>query len=421
MKPVSGWTAADGTASGLRAMFDAAPLSLTVGAEEELMLVDPGNGRLAAEIEHALRRLGGDSRFQAEFRASQVEVVTRPCLSPADVGRELAVARLELADAIGPELAVLASGSHPTAVDLGPVTTGERYHALARSNPWAERAMLTCGLHIHVGLAGADRALAVYNALRSYLPELAALGANSPFHGGERTGLASTRMQLNRSLTRHGVPPSFPDWRTYAELIAWGHAGGAIPDASYHWWDLRLHPGCGTIELRICDTQTDLDDTIALVALVQALVAWLAERHDAGEELPVHDGYRIAESAWLAAHGGVGGEVLDLASGERHPVAGRVAELLETLEATSHELGTEAELARLERLTRAGGADRQLRAARELGIDRLPARLAADTIASAKRVRARATADATPGRAVASRGRVARLRGVALASPLFLA
>jgi glutamate---cysteine ligase / carboxylate-amine ligase len=406
VNPIASGTTVEGSAKTLRAMFDAAPLSLTVGAEEELMLVDPCDGRLAGEIEYVLRRAGGDSRFQAEFRAAQVELVTRPCLSAVDVGRELAVARLDLDEAIGPELATMASGAHPTADGLGPLTDGERYRKLAHDNPWAARHMLTCGLHIHVGVTGADRALAVYNALRSFLPELAALGCNSPFHAGEGTGLSSTRMQLNRSLSRHGVPPAFADWGAYAAFTDWGHTGGAIPDASYHWWDLRLHPGCGTVEIRVCDTQTDLDDTVSLVALTQALVAWLTERHDAGEALPVHDGYRIAESLWLAAHVGVAGELLELDTGRRRSLSDRVAELIDMLAPTACELGTEHELARLAALATSCGADRQQQVVEAVGIDRLPAWLAAETTASARRVRASADTPPPPEAGAAHRSSV---------------
>ncbi len=390
MKPITAWTEAEGTVRGLRAAFDAAALSLTVGAEEELMLVTPDGTHLLAGIEDTLRRAGGDDRFRAEFRAAQIELVTRPSLSAADIGRELAVARLDLRDALPSSSAAMACGAHPTATALGPVTNGDRYEALARDNPWAARTMLSCGLHVHVAVAGADRALAVYNTLRSYAPEFLALSVNSPFHRGERTGLASTRAQLNRSLARHGVPPAFPDWGAVAELTSWGHADGVIPDPSYHWWDVRLHPGYGTVEIRACDAQTEISDTVALVALAQALVAWLAERVDAGETLPVHDGYRIAESLWLASLDRAAPEVLDLDTGMRVPLVERVAELVEVLAPTAVELGTERELARLRELARARGADRQLEIASALGVDGLAARLTEDTIASARRCLERA-------------------------------
>jgi glutamate---cysteine ligase / carboxylate-amine ligase len=180
--------------------------------------------------------------------------------------------------------------------------------------------------------------------------------------------------------------------------------GGVIPDASYHWWDLRLHPGFGTVEVRVCDTQTDLDDTVSLVALTQALVAWLIERHDAGETLPVHDGYRIAESLWLAAHVGATRDLLDLDTGARRPLPERIAELLEALGPTARELGTESELARLATLATWCGADRQRQVVQAVGIDRLPAWLTAESTASARRVRARADAHPTSAPQVAAAG-----------------
>jgi carboxylate-amine ligase len=342
-------------------------LSLTVGVEEELMLIDPSSGRLVPRIEDVLRGAGGDERVCAELRASQVELVTRPYLSSADVGRELSHARLDLARALGEDIALLACGAHPTATDPGPITDGDRYRAIARDNPWAARHLLTCGLHVHVAVADGDRALAVYNALRSFLPEFAALSANSPFHAGSDTGVGSTRMQLNRSLARHGVPPVFRDWDAYADFVEWGRAGGALPDHSYHWWDLRLHPGFGTLELRVCDTQTEIRDTVALVALAQTLVAWLAQRHDAGERLPVHDGHRIAESVWLGLLTGGPGSLLCLETGERQPTTDRVARLVDVLGPTAAELGTHTELARLGSLAAVRGAERQEVVARHRG------------------------------------------------------
>jgi carboxylate-amine ligase len=382
MKPTSCWEPGTATPGALRHAFDASALSLTVGAEEELMLVG-ADGRLAAGIGGVLERLEGDQRFRAEFRASQVELVTRPFLSAADVGRELATARIELAEAVAPETRPLACGTHPTARSLGPITDGERYREVAADNPWAARHMLTCGLHVHVALSDADRALAVYNALRSYLPELAALAANSPFHRSLDTGLASTRLQLSRGLARHGVPPAFPDWDAYAAFVAWGRAGGALRDPSYHWWDLRLHPRYGTLELRACDTQTDVADAVALIALAQTLVAWLAARHDDGERLPVHDAHRIAESLWLAGRDGPRA-LPDLDSGRLEPVVDRVGALLEALAPVAADLGTGDELARVATLAHTGRADLQRALVRRRGLTVLLETLAARTLDSAR-------------------------------------
>jgi carboxylate-amine ligase len=374
----------------LRAAFDTAALSLTVGAEEEVMLVDPRASRLLPVAEDLLVSLDGDGRFQAEFRAAVLEIVTRPYLSAADVGRELALARVELDDAASNRARLLACGTHPTDGDVGPITEGERYGAIATENPWAARHMLTCGLHIHVAVADADRALAVCNALRSYLPEFTAIAANSPYHRSADAGVASTRYQLNRYVARHGVPPAFRDWNEYAAFVDWGRTSGSIPDTGYHWWDLRLHPGYGTIELRACDTQTDSADAAALVGLAQTLVASLAGRYDAGERLPVHDSHRIAESCWLGARTGAGGMLLELETGVREPTADRIGRLVDRLAPVAVELGTERELARVLLLARASGADEQRRAVNEHGSIGLVDWLANRTLTSARTYLARA-------------------------------
>ncbi len=387
----------------LRAAFDAAALSLTIGAEEELLLVDHGADDLAPVVAEALTGMGADSRFHPEFREAQIEVVTRPCLTPADVGRELAVGRIDLAEALRGRARPVSCGTHPTAESLGPMMDGERYRAIATDNPWAALHMLTCGLHIHVALADGDRALAVYNTLRSYLPEFAALAANSPFHRSGDSGASSARAHLNRALSRAGVPPAFRDWDAYAEFVAWGRTGGSIPDPGYHWWDLRLHPGHGTLEIRACDAQTDVADAVALVGLAQTLVAWLAGRYERGESLPVHDSYRISESLWMAAREGA---VLDLDTGEREPILTRIGRLLDVLAPVGAELGTERELARVFMLARSCEAERQRERVDRVGIDDLVDWLADETLASARRYLVRAGV-AAPGPAATSVNRTA--------------
>jgi carboxylate-amine ligase len=176
----------------------------------------------------------------------------------------------------------------------------------------------------------------------------------------------------------------FRDWSAYGEFVAWGRAGGSIPDPGYHWWDLRLHPGHGTLEIRACDAQTELADAVALVGFAQTLVAWLAGRYDRGERLAVHDSYRISESLWMGARSGAGGTLLDLQTGKRVRVAARIGGLLDELAPVAAELGTERELARASLLTRACGADRQRERVDRLGIDGLVDWLAERTLASAR-------------------------------------
>ena len=155
-------------------------------------------------------------------------------------------------------------------------------------------------------MRGADRALAVLNAVRSYLPDLAALAGNAPLHAGRDTGLASVRPEISGLLPRQGVPPAFSSWEAYADYLAWGRRGGLFPGEGEPWWEARGHDELGTIELRVPDAQTTADEAAGVLALGAGLIAWLAERHDAGEPLPVHDTIRIAENRWRALRHGLG-------------------------------------------------------------------------------------------------------------------
>jgi len=364
----------------LRARFDGAA-SFTVGAEDELLLVDADTLRPSPAGERALTLADGDPRVTGELRASQVEAVTPVCVSAADVARELASVRRLLALGLARDgVLVVGAGTHPLALAPGPLARTHRSRTLARQHPWAAANVLTCGLHVHVAVGGADRALAVHDALRSYLPELIALGANAPYHRGEDSGLATVRPKLNGAWPRGGVPPAFRSWRDFSEFVVWGRDGGAFADCSHHWWDLRLNTDHGTIEVRAADTQLRVADAAAVVALVQCLVFELAARHDAGEPLPVAPCERIAENVYLAMRDGVAGSLIDLESGARVRTADRLHVLAERLMPAAVELGCDAELCGIAPLLLAGGgAGHQRRLARHVGIDALPAALAAET------------------------------------------
>jgi carboxylate-amine ligase len=185
----------------LRSLFDrVAPF--TVGAEEELLLVDAQTLLPAPAAEYALALGAGDRRLAGELRSTQVESMTPVCVSVADVARELASIRRLVSRGLGPDVLVVGTGAHALTRDPGPMSSAQRHRRIAAEPPWAANNVLTCGLHVHVAVSGADRALAVYNALRSYLPELLALGANAPYYGGEDTGLATVRAKLNHSWGR---------------------------------------------------------------------------------------------------------------------------------------------------------------------------------------------------------------------------
>jgi len=202
------------------------------------------------------------------------------------------------------------------------------------------------------------------NGLIAHLAELVALSANSPFWRGEPTGLHSSRHMVFAAFPRSGPPPRFLNYADYAEVIGQLERTGCIADYTHIWWDIRLHPRLGTIEIRICDAVTQLEDVVAITALCQALVKHYSERFDAGEEVPSFHRILTTENKWLAARYGLEAPVMDLVTGRRNrmPIAQMIRRTLKLAEPHARELGSEAELAGVAEILRRGnGADRQLR------------------------------------------------------------
>ena len=300
----------------LRARFDA-PDELGIGLEEELFLLDGETLDLLPNAREVLERVPDDPRFKLELPASQLEIVTPPCPDLASAVVALAAARRDLAAAAAPLGRLMTAGAHPTTAELGTLTDDPRYRRTLDEYGDRARRQLVSGLHIHVSLGGADRTLAVYNALRSHLPELAALAANAPFHAGRDTGLASIRPTIAVGLQRQGVPPAIPSWEWFAAALSWGERSDTVPDARRWWFELRLHATYGTLELRAPDAQSSVDDVHGVAAFALALIGGLAARFDAGEPLPVHDAWRIDENRWAAMRDGVEGTLADLETGLR--------------------------------------------------------------------------------------------------------
>jgi carboxylate-amine ligase len=355
------------TAADLRAAFEP-PSPPTVGLEEELMLLDPGTLDLSPSQAEILAGLAGDARFKGELPAAQLEIVTGACATVGDAVRELAAARVALLRAVEGRVRPAGAGAHPFAAARGELSRDERYAAIRAEYGEVARRQLVFGLHVHTAVRGPDRALAVHNALRSHLPELAALAANAPFYEGRDTGLASVRPKLSELLPRQGVPPAIESWEAFAADLRWGAAAGRTPGGRQWWWELRLHPGFGTVEVRVPDTQATVADTAAVAAVVQALVVTLAHRHDAGEPLPAAPSWRIAENRWSACRHGLDGDLADLETGERRPARERLARVLEEIAPAAAELGCAAELAAAGRLVDANGAARQRAVAAERGL-----------------------------------------------------
>jgi len=342
--------------SALRAIFDGAE-PLTIGVEEELMLLDPATLDLAPVAPQVIDRLAGDERFKLELPAAQVEIVLPPARSVAELAPQLATARRELAGAASGLALLGGAGLHPFAPVEGVLNTGGRYEALQREYGAVARRQLVFAFQVHVAVGGADRTLAVYNALRSQLPEIAALAANAPFHAGRDTGFASFRPIIADMLPRQGMPPRIASWEAWAEDLSWGARAGRIPSPSQWWFELRPHPAFGTLELRVPDTQATVADAMAIAAVAQALVARLIEHPRDG--VP---SWRIEENRWVAARHGLDGEFAELLTGDRLGVRERLTALLDELEPYAASLGSAQQFAHGRSLVEANGAVR-LRAA----------------------------------------------------------
>jgi carboxylate-amine ligase len=359
----------------LRAAF-AHERPFTVGLEEELMLLHPETLDLEPRAVEVLSRLTGDARFKQEMPAAQLEIALPPAASVGELAAGLHAARRDLADSARDVGVLAGAGGHPFAAAEGVLNEDERYAAIAHEYAAVARRQLVYGLHVHVAVADPDVALAVYNAVREHLPAIAALGAASPFYEGRDTGLASVRPMLCDLLPRQGVPPSIASWRDLVAAFRWGRSTGAFPDASQWWWEARLHPVHGTIEIRVPDTQATVADTIALAAVGHALVVDLASRARAGETLGTAPSWKIAENRWAACRHGVRGRWHDVWTGDSEPMADHLHALLDRLEPAARQVGCAEQLRAARDLVDAPRADAAREVGREGGAHALAAWLA---------------------------------------------
>src|SRR4051795_4642676 len=333
---------------------------LTLGVEEEYMLLDARSFDLVQRVESILlAERGGEfaELVAPELFESLVEFHTPVCDSVAEAARELERLRRHAVEAAGTlGLRLGSAGTHPFSLfERQQVTDRDRYHALLDELQYAARRELIFGLHVHVGVDDPDRAIRIVNALQGHLCELVALSANSPFWRGEPTGFASCRHLIFAAFPRSGPPPRFASYEEFASVVEALVAAGCIEDYTRIWWDVRPHPRLGTVEVRVMDAVSRVDDAVALTAYVQALVA----RYD-GASGPAAHPVIADENKWRAARYGLEATVAG-ASGAL-PVRERIERTLRELAPFARNLGCERELAGVETILREGnGAQRQLR------------------------------------------------------------
>jgi glutamate---cysteine ligase / carboxylate-amine ligase len=341
----------------------------TLGVEEEYMLLDGQTFDLVQHIDTVLAAIHGhelETQINAELMQSVLEIATPVCRTPADVDRELRKLRAYVTGiAAEDKLHVGSAGTHPFSLfERQRITARDRYRHLVDQLQYVARRELIFGLHIHVAVDDPEKAVQVVNGLLAHLSSLLALSASSPFWRGEPTGLSSSRQMVFAAFPRSGPPPRFRDYADYAEVVGQLEKTGCIADYTHIWWDIRLHPRLGTVEIRICDAVTRVEDAVALAAFCQALVKHYCERHERGEEIPSYHRILTTENKWLAARYGLEAPVMDLATGRRNrvPVAQLIRRTLRDIEPHAQELGAERELEGIrDILSRGNGADRQRR------------------------------------------------------------
>jgi glutamate---cysteine ligase / carboxylate-amine ligase len=341
----------------------------TLGVEEEYMLLDSETFDLVQHIDTFLAAVAGhelEAQMKAELMQSVLEIATPVCESAADVDRELRKLREYVTSIAGEKsLRVGSAGTHPFSLfESQRITARDRYRALVDQMQYVARRELIFGLHIHVAVDDAEKAIQVVNGLLVELPLLLALSASSPFWRGEPTGLASTRQLVFAAFPRSGPPPRFRDYADYAEVVGQLEKTGCIADYTHIWWDIRPHPRLGTVEVRICDAVSRVEHAVALAAYCQALVKLYCERFDRGEEIRSYHRILTSENKWLAARYGLEAPLMDLATGARNriPVAQLIRRRLHELKPHASELGSEDALDGIrEILAKGNGADRQLR------------------------------------------------------------
>jgi carboxylate-amine ligase len=348
----------------MRAMSLIEP-TFTVGIEEEYHLVDRRTRDLVAEAPAALMaaceaKLG--KQVSPEFLRSQIEIGTRPCATIPEARVELVRLRGTIAaEAARHGLAPSAASTHPFARAAQQLHTDkDRYHVLANDLAGVGRRLVVCGMHVHIGIDDDELRIDFINQARYFLPHLLVLATSSPFWEGEDTGLKSWRLAIFRELPRTGLPGRFGSFDEYRSTVDVLVKAKVIDDASKIWWDLRPSARFKTIELRVTDVCTRLEDALTVAALFQCLCRMLFRLRRNNQSWRSYPVFLLEENRWRAQRYGVGGTLFDFGKGELVPIAALMEEVLDLIREDAVALGCEVDTLRARDIVAGGtSADRQ--------------------------------------------------------------
>ncbi len=345
-------------------------MKFTLGVEEEYMVVDPRTRELASHdqkiVELAARAL--KDQVKAEMHQAVVEVGSTICHNTEEARQELIKLRKfvgEIADSLN--LKIGASGTHPFSHwSKQLITPNPRYDAIVNEMQEAARSNLIFGLHVHVGVADKNLAIHLMNTVRYFLPHVYALSCNSPFWEGRNTGFKSFRTKVFDKFPRTGIPDDFANWDDFKNYVNLLIKTGCIDNAKKIWWDVRVHPFFDTIEFRICDVPMCVDESIAIAALFQALVAKLYKLRNQNMTFIQYNRALINENKWRASRYGIDGKMIDFGKEQEVNTRELIYELLDFVDDVVDDLGSRESLKTVEHMLRHGtGADRQLKVFQE--------------------------------------------------------
>jgi glutamate---cysteine ligase / carboxylate-amine ligase len=344
----------------------------TLGIEEEFQIVDPQTRELRSHVSEILaegKTLLGE-QVKPEMIQSMIEVGTGICKDIKEARTDITNLRGIVSGLVRKKgLEIVAAGTHPFSHwQDQKIFENARYELIVEENQMIARSLLTFGLHVHVGVADPERAIQIMNAVRYMLPHVLALSTSSPFWLGVQTGLKSYRSEVFARMPRTGIPDHFESDSSFQRYVALLVETGCIDDGKKIYWDVRPHPFFPTLEFRICDIPTRIDDTIAIAALFQALVAKFNRLLDQNLTFRLHHKMLIEENKWRAVRYGLNGKMIDFGKGKEVPIRDLIRELLEFVDEVADDLGSRQEIEHVYTILERGtSADEQLRVWRETG------------------------------------------------------
>ncbi len=345
---------------------------LTIGIEEEYQIIDPETRELTSYISEILDKGAILFRDQVkpEFMQSQVEIGSHVCRNIREARQEITRLRgvvAEIADKNGRE--IVAAGTHPFSSWRNQlITDKDRYKGLIANMQMVAQRLLIFGMHVHIGIKDPDLRIDVMNQMAYFMPHILTLSTSSPFWLGQNTGLKSYRSIVFEDLPRTGPPEYFGSAQEYDGYVQTLIKTGCIEEPTKIWWDIRPHPRFPTLEFRMCDCVTKIDEVMAIAALIQAVVAKLIQFRKNNQSWRIYRRGFIAENKWRAIKDGIDGKLIDFGKEEEVPLRLLMNELLELVDDVMDELGTRREIEYIRTMLKEGSsADRQLRKFKETG------------------------------------------------------